>query len=331
MGTEPAAGLSVGPRRILIVEDERIIALDLGAALEELGYQVAGMAGSCEEAIQKAAEVKPELALMDIRIRGALDGIDTAAKLRELHQLAIVYLTANADHATLTRAMETEPGGYLAKPFNARSLHATIQVALRRHDAERSLRESNTRERRRFEQQSLALLALSERLSEEANTDPLTQLYNRRYLDKVVPGQLELAEREGHSIGVILLDVDRFKQVNDQYGHATGDQALREIAAYLRQRLRSHDVACRYGGEEIAIIAPGAGLHDAVQLAERLRKGIEKLAVRAADESLSVTTSFGVSAFPVHGLAASQLLQAADSALYEAKRAGRNRVSVAVV
>jgi diguanylate cyclase (GGDEF)-like protein len=210
-------------------------------------------------------------------------------------------------------------------------LHATIQVALRRHDAERLLRESNTEDRRRFEQQSSALLALTERLSMEANTDALTELYNRRYMDRVLIEQLQLAERESHALALILLDLDRFKHLNDSHGHAAGDKMLAAISGFLRRRLRTHDAACRYGGEELAIIAPGACLTDAINLAERLRAGIEKIVLEVDQRKLSITASFGVSAFPEHGFEPDLLLRAADMALYRAKSEGRNRVIAAAL
>lgn len=303
------------PTRILIVEEERIIVMDLCAELEELGYQVVGTAATSDEALSKAAEGKPEVVLMDIRIRGPVDGIETAALLKTQQNLAIVYLSANADENTMNRAMLTAPEGYLVKPYNPRSLHTTIQVALNRRE-----------QQRRSKQQHIHLIELIKRVRNEANTDSLTQLPNRRYLDVLLPEQLKFSEREGQALGVMMLDVDHFKQLNDRHGHLQGDKALRALATYLRDHLREQDVACRYGGEEFAIIVPGASLADVVQLAERVRAGIERLVIPSDNTQLAITVSIGVATFPEHGMQPHLLLQAADTALYRAKLLGRNRV-----
>lgn len=316
-------------KRILIVEDERIIALDLRSVLEEFGYQVVGMAANGDEAIQKALETQPDLVLMDIRIQGASDGIETAARLKQRLVVPVVYLSANVDQNTLRRALETEPAGYLAKPYNARTLHTTIQVALRRHAAEQRQKAAHTQERRRFERQSDQLVALTEVLRVEAETDSLTQLHNRRYLDHLLGAQLALCERDGEALGFIMLDLDEFKQLNDAHGHLAGDCVLRAVGAYLLKHLRGRDVACRYGGEEIVIVAPGVSLSDAIGLADRLRQGIKALSVDASGGALKITASFGVAAFPDHAMKPELLIQAADAALYRAKLAGRNRVVAA--
>lgn len=315
------------PTRVLIVEEERIIVLDLCAELEDLGYRVVGTAATSDEALAKAAEGKPDIALLDIRIKGAVDGIQTAALLRKQQDLAVVYLSANADENTMKRAMQTAPEGYLVKPYNPRSLHSTIQVALNHRARQREVDD----ERRRSQQQRASLIDLIQRIRTEANTDSLTQLPNRRYLDELLPAQLRYSERENQALGVMMLDVDHFKMLNDTRGHLQGDKALRALAAYLREHLREQDVACRYGGEEFAIIVPGASLSDTAMLAERLRAGIEKLVIETESTQLAITASIGVSAFPEHGMESEPLLQAADSALYRAKLAGRNRVVAASI
>jgi diguanylate cyclase (GGDEF)-like protein len=314
-------------KRILIVEDERIIALDLRAALEELGYRVVGTASTSDDAMAKAAQFQPDLTLMDIRIKGSVDGIQTAAQLKARYSMPVVYLTANADHATLRRALETVPAGYLAKPYSPRSLHTTIQVALRRQDAERELIEAHTQERRRFQMQSSELLALIEHLTTEAYTDSLTGLHNRRFLEELLGKQLAVAERGGHALGVILVDLDHFKQLTDTHGHVEGDNVLRAVAAYLLRHVRQGDVACRYGGEQFALVAAGASLVDTLRLAERLRAELCLHSIEiGSGQRLTISASMGVSAFPEHGLEPERLLSAADGALYRAKLSGRDRV-----
>ncbi len=125
---------------ILIVEDERIVAKDIQVSLEDLGYQVLGIASSGKEAIDKAAQVRPDIVLMDINLKGDMDGIDTVKYIKNSFDVLIIYLTAYADDNTLERAKKTEPIGYILKPFKTRELHATIQLAVVKHQAEDKLK-----------------------------------------------------------------------------------------------------------------------------------------------------------------------------------------------
>jgi len=322
--------LVTAPKRLLIVEDERIVALDICGALKALGYAVVGTAASSEEALRIADQERPDLALMDIRIAGLGDGIHTASILRSRYQIPVVYLTANADAATLARALDTEPAGYLVKPYNEHSLRTTIEVALRRQESELARRRAHDLEKIRLEDEAAEAARLAGRLQREATVDPLTGLYNRRHLDQVLQREMSFGHREGHAVGVIFLDLDRFKQLNDTFGHAVGDAVLQRVADFLHSRLRVYDVACRYGGEEMVIIVPGAEIAAASALAEQLRCGIEQLIVSPGREdgtpSVRVTASFGVASFPGHGLEPGAVLGAADAALYRAKAEGRNRV-----
>ena len=167
------------------------------------------------------------------------------------------------------------------------------------------------------------------RLSGQARTDPLTGLANRRFLDERVDAELRQAALIGANVGFIVADVDDFKQVNDRYGHTTGDKILQCVAVALRGALRECDLAARWGGEEFAVVLPRTHLEGARRTAERLREGISAIVVTSpSGELVRVTASFGVAGFPTF-TSAGELVQAADSALYEAKRAGKDGVVVA--
>jgi diguanylate cyclase (GGDEF)-like protein len=320
-------------RRILIVDADRRVVESLREALTELGYVVVGCAPTSAQALAMVASESPDLVLSEIALQGDVDGIDTTRIIQGQHHIPVVYLTANTDPDVLERALQTEPHGYLAKPFHVRTLGATIAVALRRHKSETALRGHSAelvKQQVELVEKSRELGALAERFRQQSILDPLTNLYNRRHLDTVLKRELSLAQREGHAVGLIMFDVDRFKAVNDAFGHAAGDKVLQDIAHYLRSRLRAYDVACRYGGEEVAIVLPGAPLADAMRVAEHLRGGIERLTPDDEGRPIgSVTASFGVAAFPDQGTEPDQLLRAADQALYVAKGEGRNRVVAA--
>ncbi len=176
---------------------------------------------------------------------------------------------------------------------------------------------------------ALANLRLRETLRMQAVRDPLTGLYNRRYMEETLEREIRRAERRYTSLGVIMLDVDHFKRFNDTFGHAAGDTLLQELSSFLMGHIRGEDIACRYGGEEIALILPDASLEGARGRADDLRQRIKALAIAHNGQPLgSVTVSMGVAVYPDHGHTGEELLRAADTALYEAKAQGRDRVVV---
>jgi diguanylate cyclase (GGDEF)-like protein len=169
---------------------------------------------------------------------------------------------------------------------------------------------------------------LQEQLREQANRDPLTGLYNRRYLDSTLERELSRCKRDGHSLALILIDIDHFKQVNDTYGHQAGDEILLRLSALLGSMARAGDVACRYGGEEFLLLMPTMPLISAQERAEALRLSFGNLDVPFGDFRLRATVSIGIAAYPGHGTSSDELIRHADTALYRAKRLGRNRVEL---
>ena len=174
---------------------------------------------------------------------------------------------------------------------------------------------------------ALANLRLRESLKEQAIRDPLTGLFNRRYLTETLERELARARRSGMPAAVIMLDVDHFKQFNDSFGHDAGDAVLSELGSFLRRAVRVDDIACRYGGEEFCLVLPQMDYYGAQQRAEAIRAGAARLEVKSDGRVLGpVTLSLGVALFPEDGGTTESLVRAADGALYEAKKTGRNRV-----
>ena len=177
---------------------------------------------------------------------------------------------------------------------------------------------------------SLANLQLRETLHQQSVRDPLTGLYNRRYLEETMVREEARAKRLRSTLGVILLDVDHFKQFNDTYGHGAGDRVLQSVGRLLRARVRAEDVVCRYGGEEFVVVMPGASLDVVQGRAETLRREAAHLALDGQSPGQTpITLSAGIAVFPDHGDAWELVIAAADEALYRAKHEGRDRVIVA--
>lgn len=174
---------------------------------------------------------------------------------------------------------------------------------------------------------SFANLKLQEELRYQSLHDPLTGLYNRRYLEESLPKEIDRAGRKQQSVSVMMLDVDHFKRFNDVYGHKAGDLVLNKVGTYLLSAIRQYDIACRYGGEEMIIVMPEASIENAVLRANTIRNDIKGMKLEYESKPLGpVTVSIGVSCFPNDGIDSEKLISAADKALYQAKEDGRDCV-----
>jgi len=166
-------------------------------------------------------------------------------------------------------------------------------------------------------------MGLREKLRNQALRDPLTGLYNRRYMEDCLQRFVRLADRENREVSVVMVDLDHFKKLNDTHGHAFGDSVLRDTAMTIVSALRETDIVCRYGGEELVVILPDCNLDRAEDKAELLRVRVAALSETHAAE---ITASFGVASVPYTSNGVMDLLAAADAALYKAKQGGRNCV-----
>jgi diguanylate cyclase (GGDEF)-like protein len=289
--------------RVLIVEDEAITALDLATELRGLGYDVCGIVDTAEDAVTVAAQERPQVVLMDVRLADGGDGIEAAREVGLRQDAAIIFLTAHSDEATLARALVVSPAGYLIKPFRARELKVAIDVALAKQASEAAVRK-------------LAML------------DPLTGLPNRRRMDEVLKAEWARCARDGKPGCLLAIDVDCFKAFNDTYGHPAGDRCLQAVAGALHGCGRPGDTVCRWGGEEFLAVLPGADLTAATRIAETMVQAVRDLGIphRSSSVASVVTVSVGVADLPPQGMpSVAAIVTRADTALYAAKRAGRNR------
>jgi len=178
---------------------------------------------------------------------------------------------------------------------------------------------------------AVANLKLRDTLKNQSIRDPLTGLFNRRYMEETLERELRRAERSSHSVGMMMLDIDRFKDFNDTFGHEAGDVLLRDLGYLLKSNMRGEDVACRYGGEEFVLILPDASADATLRRGEQLREAVKRLHVSHRGQLIGgVSMSIGVACFPDHGANSGALFQAVDTALYAAKNGGRDRVTVSV-
>jgi diguanylate cyclase (GGDEF)-like protein len=209
---------------------------------------------------------------------------------------------------------------------NAQLYRSAQDEILERVQAEKSLREAHERMQRYVNQ----IEKLQAELREQVICDPLTGLFNQRYLKEALEIETSRALRSKMPMGIIMLDLDHFKHVNDNYGHEAGNAVLQALGKFLQSHIREDDLICRYGGDEFLVILPGTTLESALQRAEQMREGVQSVRVNYRGKLLDpITLSLGIAVFPDHGTTGARVIQAADAAMYRAKRAGRNQVQVA--
>jgi two-component system cell cycle response regulator len=301
---------AVSGARALVVDDWDLGAQTMQEALSRDGI-VAGRARTGTEALALSAAIPFDLIVLSLSLIEE-DPLKLASSLRAAdatHEIPLLLIAEPEERDSILRGFDLGANDWLVLPLDENELRARARNQIRRKFYQDRLRTDF----------GTAL--------EMALIDPLTGMYNQRYLMRHLRGLLEGANRE---LAVLMVDVDHFKAVNDDYGHAAGDKALRAIADALRANTRAFDSLARYGGEEFVVVMPGTSIDDAAQAAERLRAAVAATPFAyEAGRSVRLTVSIGAAASPLHATTPEALLRAADVALYAAKRAGRNRVEVA--
>ena len=305
------------PARILIVDDHEDNVELLRARLEAWGF-TADTAGDGDEALCKVDENPPDLILLDVMMP-KIDGIEVARRVKgnsSLPFIPIIMQTALDTTESKVEGLEAGADDYITKPIDFAELKARVNSMLRIKRLQDALEE---RERQ--------LLEANERLRHMSQTDALTGLDNRRHLEERLDEMFEHARRLNEPFACVMCDLDRFKSVNDTYGHQAGDAVLKQLARILKQEAREIDRVGRYGGEEFMLLLPGTVLDAAVTFAERARKAVEAHTFSFDGGTLQRTMSCGVAAWPHPRIEdCDTLVKAADDALYVAKETGRNRV-----
>ncbi len=299
-------------KSVLIIDDSDTIREQISRTLAQAAlFDHIHQAGDGIEAFKLLLGTRVDLILCDLEMP-RMDGIKLLGMVtsrEELRDIPVIMLTGREDRELKIRLLSEGASDYVTKPFDSGELVARARVHLKIKALQDELRQSN------------------EMLKHLSNTDPLTQLYNRRYMMDMLDKELQRARRKGTRLSLILMDIDHFKKVNDLYGHQNGDQVLATVAREAASDLRAYDFIARYGGEEFVIALPETGHDDALMIAERIRHRIQSLRFSAPLGTLRTTISLGVATYPVDGIASvDDLIREADAALYRAKADGRNRV-----
>jgi diguanylate cyclase (GGDEF)-like protein len=306
-----------GSARILIVDDHEDNIELLRARLEAWGYEtVSAMDGA--SALRAVRDSHPDLILLDVMMP-EVDGIEVARRIKadpSLPFIPIIMQTALDSVESKVEGLDAGADDYITKPIHFSELQARVRSLLRIKALQEKVA---SRER--------ALAEMNDKLLEISRIDGLTGLANRRYIEERRSEMWEHALRLNEPLAVIMCDIDKFKSVNDTYGHQAGDAVLKQFAEVLKQEAREIDRVGRYGGEEFIVLLPGTVLDSAVTFAERVRNAIEERTFTFDGGSLKRTVSIGVAAWPHPRVRTCEdLVKFADDALYVAKETGRNRV-----
>jgi two-component system, cell cycle response regulator len=297
--------------RILIADDSIVSRRLLEASLVKWGYQTVSVVNGSEAWQTFQSENAPDLAILDWVMPG-LTGPEVCRLVRQQEREKYTYLillTSKSLREDLIEGMESGADDYVTKPFDQHELQVRLRAGIRILELQAEL------------------MATREELREQASKDPLTKIWNRGAILEILDRELARIQRQESAVGVIMLDLDHFKAVNDTHGHLTGDEVLRETANRLRSAVRPYDSVGRYGGEEFLVIMPGCGGPDIENQAERLRRALSLTPMTIGDVTLNVTASFGATfALPAFQATQEGLVRTADDAMYKAKRTGRNRV-----
>lgn len=313
------------PLRILVVDDDPIASSCLQNLLTSRGHAVF-TAVDGKEGLEKVLEYAPQVVISDW-IMPNMDGLAFCKSLRMTRDgrgLYFLILTALADEDRLVEAFEAGADDYLVKPFSAKVLMARLRAGQRMTQ----LKEEISREREEVRRVASELAVTNRRLQRLALTDSLTLLPNRRYGMDSLEQEWEAAKNSGRPVTCMLIDLDRFKQINDTYGHDTGDTALKQAAKILKSATRTQDIVSRIGGEEFMVICPETSLKEGAQHAELIRKSFEDCLVNAGSDRIRMNVSIGIAEYNPAMPHFSALIKAADDALYQAKLNGRNKVAV---
>ncbi|MEA2059210.1 MAG: diguanylate cyclase [Thermodesulfobacteriota bacterium] len=292
---------------ILIVDDEEAIKETTEEFLKMSGYIVQS-AGSAEEAVNILQTFHPKIVLTDITMQG-MDGLELTQLIKKKYAAEVIVMTGYCADYSYEEAIFAGASDFIFKPFRFEELNLRIK---------RVVREIKLKKKH---------VELIRELKDFAITDALTNLYNSKYFFENLPKEIERHNRYQHPLSLLMIDIDKFKDYNDSWGHLEGDKVLMKMGEIITSCLRSMDTGYRYGGEEFTVLLPETDLNQALRVGERIRKALsEKRFYPDTGEEVSVTISIGATEFSTHDDLHS-FVKRADMAMYRSKNSGRNTIN----
>jgi diguanylate cyclase (GGDEF)-like protein len=287
---------------VLVADDDGVTRAMVTSWLRKSGYRVVAACDG-DAALALANEHRPDLLLVDVTMPG-LDGYDVCRAVQTASAVPppVIFLTAHAHTDSRVAGLDAGAVDYVVKPFDMAELIARVRAALRTK-------------------------AVRDGFVAQATRDGLTGLLNRREMDVQLSGAVSLAQRHARSLACLMLDIDHFKQINDRFGHAAGDEVLRQAAVRITSVCRASDVVGRYGGEEFVLVLPETVASDAVTTGDKLRRVLSEAPISCHGVDVSITASVGIAAWSAQ-MTPATIYAAADHALYRAKERGRNRTEL---
>ena len=313
--------------KVLYVEDNKAaqeaVGELLGLFFSDIVTAVDGVDG-----LEKFKKDKFDMVVSDIKMP-RMNGIEMAKIIRESSStVAIIMVTAHQESEYLLECIRCSVDGYLLKPIDIQQLEETISKVVNKLYCDRAIQDYEQHLQEQVKQRTKELEVAHEELISIANKDPMTELYNRRYFNEISNTLLQISKREKNALSALMIDIDRFKVVNDSYGHLVGDEVLKRVAKILLEMIRESDIAVRFGGEEFIILLPGTELSGAAVIAQKMRKSIELAEIVLDDNSVvKFTVSIGIATCDCYNdIDIDDLVHHVDVAMYDAKRSGRNKV-----
>lgn len=339
---------------ILIVDDSETQRQFLSYLLRHEHYEVYE-AKDGKQGLMLANEKKPDLIITDI-LMPEIDGYEMVRRIKEEHQLdaQVIFYTGNYQEAEAKHLADSFGSYYIKKPANKRELLNLIKETLEKKTSkklsEKELREISKKHldlitnklyqrvieleklnlelERRITARTRELEIANKRLHEESLRDPLTGVFNRRYLKEILVRELAIAKRHKRHFWVVMMDIDRFKLVNDKYGHHEGDVVLYRFAQCLKKTIRKEDIVCRYGGDEFVLIFPEIEQENLLHLLNIIQIEIAHLEMASIKSKADITLSMGAVESSEDFSTIDEMMEAADVSLYQAKLSGRNRIII---
>lgn len=294
--------------QIMVVDDEEGIVKFMKSALQDHGYKVTGCTDP-EQAIEKIKTVVYDLVITDLNMP-KIPGVEFVKKVKEISpKTDLVVMTGFPSVETAVECMKNGASDYLAKPIDLEYLNIIVEKSLYKRALEK-----RAAEREYFEQIS--------------RVDGLTGLYNHRFFHELLNAEISRSDRYKYSFSLTMIDIDDFKEINDNYGHQVGDNILKEIASIFKSLVRKTDPVVRYGGEEFAIILSQTAKEHGRVFADRIVKGVETSKFKDLSYNKTVTISAGLAGYPDDARTPESLIKKADEALYQAKKMGKNALYV---